>query len=70
MTAPTLHESALEYATDRAPELADARTLQRAYMAGALEALARLKAGEDSGELWRQIVAYGRTVGTGLEVAR
>lgn len=71
MSAPTLHESALEYAADNAaPGSVADRAVQRAYMAGALEIMARLKAGADRDALWKQIVDYGRTVGTPLETAR
>ncbi len=44
-------------------------TLRRAYMAGALEALARVQRGEKPGDLLAQCVQYGRTVGTAVERA-
>lgn len=66
----TLHDSALEYATDRALTPAEYTALQRAFMAGALEALQRIDSGERRGDLLRQCLDYGRTVGTALETAR
>lgn len=71
MTAPTLHESALEYAADVA---ASARgitpletLLQRAFMAGACAAATST---EPRNALLAECVAFGKVIGTAVEVAR
>lgn len=70
MPAPTLHEAALEYAAEKAaPGSVSDRAVQRAFMAGALAALT-LSETVSVNDLRRQIVDYGRTVGTALETAR
>ena len=66
-----LHEAAIEYAAEKAApgSVADV-AVQRAFMAGALETLARVRAGENRDALWQQVIQYGATIGTKLEVAR
>lgn len=44
-------------------------TLRRAYMAGALEALTRVKRGEKPTELLAQCAQFGRVIGTAAESA-
>ena len=46
------------------------KAVRRAFMAGALEALQRIKHGADRDALLRECVDYGRTVGSKVETAR
>lgn len=69
----TLHDSAATYIAEVLPHdagKAQAMRSQRAYMAGAMEVLSRIGRGEQRGDLLRQVLDYGRTVGTALEAAR
>lgn len=73
MSAVTIHEAAQAYIAEALPQdagKAQAMRCQRAYMAGAMEVLSRIDRGEKRGDLLRQVLDYGRTVGTALEAAR
>lgn len=69
MSAPTLHEAALEYAAEVAAANQGHQRLDvllvRAYMAGALES-ARHK----PHDVIRECLDFARTIGTPLETAR
>lgn len=72
MTKP-LADSLAEYIADALPQDAGGQQrvrCQRAYMAGALEVLARVSKGADRAELMREVIGYGRTVGSKVETAR
>lgn len=69
MTA-TLHAAAWSYAAETtAPGSRADVAAQRAFMAGALEVLACIDRGEQRSDLLRQVLDFGRTVGTALETA-
>lgn len=69
MTKP-LSDSMAEYIGDALPQDAGTQQrtrAQRAYMAGALEVMARLGRGEDRQALLREVLGYGRTIGSAVE---
>jgi len=70
VTAATLYGAAQGYASETtAPGSRAEIAVQRAYMAGALEALVRMNLGEPHSDLLKQVLDFGRTVGTSLETA-
>lgn len=67
----TLTDAMTDYAEGRAaPGSVADKAVRRAFMAGALEALQRIKHGADRDALLRECVDYGRTVGSKVETAR
>lgn len=63
----TLTEEAQSYAMDRATTPAQLTALQRAYMAGALEALTSKAPRE---QLLAECIQFGRAIGTAAERAQ
>jgi hypothetical protein len=63
----TLTEEAQSYAMDRALTPAQLTALQRAYMAGALEALTSKASRE---QLLAECIQFGRAIGTAAERAQ
>ncbi len=63
----TLTEEAQSYAMDRALTPAQLTALQRAYMAGALEALTSKAPRE---QLLAECIQFGRAIGTAAERAK
>ncbi len=63
----TLTEEAQSYAMDRATTPAQLTALQRAYMAGALEALTSKATRE---QLLAECIQFGRAIGTAAERAQ
>ncbi len=69
----TLTDSLTAYEAETLPQDIGNRQrvqIQRAYMAGALEAAIAIRQGTKPEDLVRQAIDYGRTVGTALEFLR
>lgn len=69
MTLTTHMAAYVDEVADQDPSSTRQTLAQRAYMAGAMQALLLLKS-QPSDQVLAEIVAYGRTVGTRLETAR
>lgn len=70
MSTPLADEAAAYAAGKAAPGSRGDIAVQRAFMAGALEALQRLGRGQSRQDLLREVIDYGRTVGRSVEGAR
>jgi hypothetical protein len=69
----TIAEAWQAYADDVLPidtPEADVTRARRAYMAGALDAVQRIKAGATVEAVLADLIGYGRTVGRRIETAR
>ena len=69
----TITDSLARYEAETLPQDIGTRQrvqIQRAFMAGALDAVLAIRKGTKPDDLLRQVSDYGRTVGTAIEAAR
>ena len=70
--AATITDSLAQYEAETLPQDIGARQrvqIQRAFMAGALDATLQISAGTMAADLLRQLADYGRVIGTAVERA-